>query len=288
VRRPARVSVGAMPASLSPLHVAVIACAVLSAGCWIVSVVTRNYSQVDRLWSIAPPLYVGWFAASAGLGDARLDLMAALALLWGARLTYNFARKGGYRAGSEDYRWEAVRRRVGPVGFQILNATFLAPLQNVLLLLLALPAARALERRGAPLGALDAAAAAGFLVFLAGEAVADEQQWRFQRDKRARRARGEVADGEFVTSGLFRWSRHPNFFCEMALWWSFSLFSLAAGAGVADVAMLGAPLLTLLFQASTALTERLSLEKYPEYAAYQARTSRILPLPRRQPRASRS
>jgi steroid 5-alpha reductase family enzyme len=268
-----------VPDPPSPLFVAAIACAVLSAGCWFVSVVTGNYSQVDRLWSIAPPLYVGWFAGRAGFGDLRLDLMAVLVAVWGARLTYNFARKGGYRADSEDYRWAAVRRRVGPVGFQLLNATFVAPGQNVLLLLLSLPAARAFERRGSPLGALDAAAAAGFLIFVAGEAIADEQQWRFQSDKRARRDRGEPVTSEFVTTGLFRCSRHPNFFCEMGLWWSFSLFSLAAGAGVADLAMLGAPLLTLLFQGSTALTEQLSAKKYPAYAAYQATTSRLVPFP---------
>jgi steroid 5-alpha reductase family enzyme len=222
---------------------------------------------------------VGWFAAQAGLVDARLDVMAALVTLWGARLTYNFARKGGYRPGSEDYRWEAVRRQLGPVGFQVFNATFVAPGQNVLLLLISLPAARAFDRRGTPLGALDALAAAAFLTFLAGEAVADQQQWRFQSNKRAHRERGEPVIREFLDTGLFRWSRHPNFFCEMGLWWSFSLFSLAAGAPLLDLAMIGAPLLTLLFQGSTALTERLSLEKYASYADYQRRTSRLVPWP---------
>jgi steroid 5-alpha reductase family enzyme len=268
-----------MPGSLSPLHVAVLACAALSFGAWLLSVVTRNYSQVDRLWSLAPPLYVGWFAVQAGLSDARLDVMAVLVTLWGARLTYNFARKGGYRPGSEDYRWEAVRRQLGPVGFQVLNATFVAPGQNVLLLLISLPAARAFEARGKPLGALDIVAAAAFLVFLAGETVADQEQWRFQSDKRARRERGDPLTREFLDTGLFGWSRHPNFFCEMGLWWSFSLFSLAAGAPLLDPALAGAPLLTLLFQGSTALTERLSLEKYPSYSDYQRRTSRFIPWP---------
>jgi steroid 5-alpha reductase family enzyme len=267
----------------SPLTLAFYACAAFSGACWLLSLVTRNYSQVDRFWSIAPPLYVIGFAAAAAGGDARLDLMAVLATLWGARLTYNFARKGGYRAGNEDYRWEAVRKKIGPVGFQILNATFIAPYQNLILLLLTVPAARALDHAGAPLGPLDAIAAAGFLLFLAGETVADQQQWRFQNAKRARKERGEAAGEDFITTGLFRFSRHPNFFCEMAIWWCFALFAPAAGAPVLDLAMLGALLLTLLFQGSTALTERLTLEKYPSYAEYQTRTSRLIPLP---PRAS--
>lgn len=265
----------------SPLHLAVLGCATLAAACWLVSIVTRNYSQVDRLWSIVPPLYVAWFAAQAGFRDARLDVMAALAALWGARLTYNFARKGGYQWQSEDYRWETMRRRLGPVGFQLFNITFIAPFQNALLLLLALPAWVALEHRATPFGALDAAATGAFLLFFAGEVVADEQQWRFQSDKHARKARGEAVRAEFLTTGLFRYSRHPNFFCEMALWWSFYLFAVAAAGRALDVSMAGPAILTLLFQGSTNLTERLSLEKYPAYAEYQATTSRLIPMPPR-------
>src|SRR5262245_50406128 len=104
-----------MPALPPSLHTAALLCVVLAAACWLLSIVTRNYSQVDRLWSIAPPLYAVLFPAQASFRDPRLDVMAVLTVLWGARLTYNFARKGGYRSGNEDYRWEAVRRRTGPV-----------------------------------------------------------------------------------------------------------------------------------------------------------------------------
>jgi len=257
--------------------VPVLACAAMIVGCWLASILTGNYSQVDRLWSIAPPLYVAWFAAQAGFGDPRLDVMAVLAALWGARLTYNFARKGGYRRGSEDYRWQVVRSRLGPVAFQVFNATFLAPFQSLLLLLLALPASVALEHRATPFGLLDGAATAAFLLFFAGEAVADAQQWRFQADKAARRARGEATPAGFITTGLFRFSRHPNFCCEIALWWAFYAFSVAAGGAASNPSLAGAVTLTLLFQGSTTLTERLSLEKYPAYAAYQRTTSRLIP-----------
>ena len=117
--------------ALPPLHVAAIACAVFAGLCWLVSLVTGNCSQVDRLWSLAPALYVAWFAACAGFRDARLDTMAVLTALWGARLTYNFARKGGYRAGSEDYRWPILRARLHPALFALFNLTFIASYQNV-------------------------------------------------------------------------------------------------------------------------------------------------------------
>jgi steroid 5-alpha reductase family enzyme len=254
--------------------------AVLTGVTWLASVVTGNVSQVDRLWSIAPPLYVGWFAAQAGFANVRLDVMTVLTALWGARLTYNFARKGGYRPGSEDYRWPVLRRRMGPVLFQVFNATFIAPYQNLLLLLLALPAWAA---QRSPFGVGDGVATAAFLLFLVGETVADEQQWRFHVDKQARKARGEAVPAEFVTTGLFRWSRHPNFFCEQAMWWTIYLFSVTSGAAWLNASIVGPVLLTLLFQGSTAFTERLTLEKYPSYAAYKRTTSRLVPMP---PRAS--
>lgn len=260
-----------------PLTLAVIACAALAFACWLLSVTTGNYSQVDRLWSIAPPLYVGWFAAWAGFGDARLDLMFVLAVLWGARLTWNFARKGGYRAGDEDYRWPELRRRLGPLWFQLLNATFIAPFQNGLLLLLALPAYVAWEGRDTAIHSIDAVASAAFLFFWVGEAVADQQQWRFQQDKKRRRARGEPVAAEFFTGGLFRYSRHPNFFCEQGMWWSFYLFSVAASGSWINPSIAGPLLLTLLFQGSTRLTEELTLNKYPDYREYQLTTSRLVP-----------
>ena len=269
-------------ASISPLLVAEITCAFFAAFCWVGSLITGNCSQVDRLWSVAPPLYVISFAAAAGFRDPRLDVMAMLTVLWGARLTYNFARKGGYKRGSEDYRWPVLRKRLGPVAFQLLNITFIATYQNVLLFLIALPAWAAYLGRATPFGLLDAIATAGFLLFLAGETIADQQQWTFQTEKHARKARGEVVTHEFLTTGLFAWSRHPNFFCEQAIWWMLFLFAVAVGQSA--LYGVGALLLTLLFQGSTAFTEKISLEKYPSYAEYQTTTSRLLPWP---PRAAR-
>jgi steroid 5-alpha reductase family enzyme len=203
--------------------------------------------------------------------------MAALAVLWGARLTYNFARKGGYKQGGEDYRWTEIKEKIGPVWFQVLNATFLAPFQNYLLLLIVVPSYAAYRLASTPLNGLDYAAATAFVAFLIGEAVADEQQWKFQNAKRAAIARGEQPPADFITTGLFRYSRHPNFFCEQAMWWVYYAFSVAAGAEWLNWTIIGAVLLTLLFQGSTGLTEKISARKYPAYGAYQRTTSRLVP-----------
>jgi steroid 5-alpha reductase family enzyme len=245
--------------------------------CWALSLITKEYSWVDRIWSITPVVFAIHFAAYVGFADARLNLMAALTVVWGVRLTYNFARKGGYKPGGEDYRWEEVQGKIGTGWFQVLNATFIAPFQNFLLLLIALPSYAALQHAGTPLNALDYAAAAAFILFFLGESIADEQQWKFQTAKYAAIARGEKPEHGFITTGLFRYSRHPNFFCEQAMWWTYYVFSIAAGAGWLNWTITGAVLLTLLFQASTGLTEKISLRKYPDYANYQRATSRLMP-----------
>lgn len=262
------------------MKVAVVACVVLAIACWKLSTIFREYSWVDRIWSLAPPAYAVWFAASAPAPGARAWIMAGLAVLWGVRLTHNYARKGGYAPGGEDYRWEVIRGRMPGWAFEVFNVVFICAFQNALLLGLAVPV-WVVGRGGAPVGWADAALTAAFLAFLAGETVADAQQWRFHRAKAARQARGERVDPPFLTTGLFRYSRHPNFFCEMAMWWTVYGFTVAAGAPWLNAGLAGVVVLTLLFQGSTRLTEDISRSKYPSYAAYQRTTSRLVPLPPR-------
>jgi len=263
--------------STDPLVTALWVTGGLALLCWLLSLITKEYSWVDRLWSITPMLFAVHFAGYVGFSDARLNLMAALAVLWGVRLTYNFVRKGGYKSGGEDYRWEEIQQKIGPIWFQVLNATFIAPFQSYLLLLIVVPSYAAYSFIGTPLNVLDYAAATAFVAFFIGETVADEQQWRFQTAKYAAIARGETPEAGFITTGLFRYSRHPNFFCEQAMWWTYYVFSIAAGATWLNWTISGAVLLTLLFQASTGLTEKLSSRKYPTYADYQRTTNRLMP-----------
>ncbi len=259
-----------MPANLT---IAIYGCATFAVACQVISMLTKEHSWVDRLWSITPVLYVVWFALSAGRFDLRLLLMAVLVAAWGTRLTYNFARKGGYRRGGEDYRWEVLRRRMTPGQFAILNVVFINGFQHGLLLLLALPAWIMTTLPPSDLNVWDAIAGGFFLIFLVGETIADQQQWNFHLKKAA----GHGDGPGFLSTGLFRYSRHPNFFCEQGIWWSFYLFTIAAGSSWWNVALLGPVLLTLLFHGSTAFTESISASKYPEYAAYRRRTSRLIP-----------
>ena len=250
---------------------------------WVLSLVTGEHSWVDRIWSVVPVVYVWVFAAAAGLGDARLDLMAVLVTLWGVRLTFNFARKGGYAPGGEDYRWAVLRSRMPSWQFRLFNLFFIVIYQNVLLLLIALPAFTAYQHPS-PLTPLDAVCAVLFLLFLVGETVADQQQWTFHVWKKAEQAAGRDPHPRFLQTGLFRFSRHPNFFCEQAQWWVVFLFGCVAAGSILQWTVIGALLLSGLFVGSTIFTERISLSRYPEYAAYQRRTSPVVPWPPRRGR----
>ena len=261
---------------MSPIDVVLVIAAMACAFSWIASLVTADTSWVDRLWSIVPVLYVGVFAVFAHLDNVRLDLMAALVAIWGIRLTFNFARKGGY-SGIEDYRWQILRESMSPWQFQLFNIGFIVLYQNFLLVLISLPAYNAFEHRHSPAGTLDAFLALCFLLCTFGETVADQQQWNFQSWKHGELAAGRPTRERFVTTGLFRLARHPNYFFELAQWWILFLIGAVAAHTLVQWTVLGPLLLSGLFAGSTTFTEKISKSRYPEYEQYQRRVSPVVP-----------
>lgn len=265
---------------MPPLSIVIITALVVCALVWIASLLTHDHSWVDRIWSIVPVVYVWIFAGSAGFTNARLDVMAAVVTMWGARLTFNFARKGGY-SGVEDYRWAILRGRMPRWQFELFNLFFIVLYQNFILLLITLPALTAWNHRSTPFTAWDAIVAVVFVALTVGETIADQQQWNFQQWKKAEIAAGKTPKPQFVQSGLWRFSRHPNFFFEQAQWWVLFLFGAIAAGSLFQWTIAGAVLLTLLFIGSTVFTESITKSRYPEYADYQATTSPIIPWPPR-------
>lgn len=272
---------------MDPLLIVWVAAAIVSVLCWVLSLITRDTSWVDRAWSIVPVLYA-WILAggalAAGVESGRVVLMSVLVTLWGARLTFNFARKGGY-TGTEDYRWRILRGRMRPWQFQVFNVLFIVGFQMTLLVLLVLPV-RFAAQHPSPLSGWDIAWAVLFLLLLAGETIADQQQWNFHR---AKERAGGILEPGFLTRGLFRYSRHPNFFFEQSQWWVVYLFAATAAVldgggfwgGAVNPTIAGAALLTALFIGSTIFTESISSSKYPAYEDYQRRTSMLIPWPPR-------
>lgn len=275
---------GAQRAVVQDLFVGMLFAALL---CFAVSEVTRNYSQVDKLWSLLPLGYAWYVAFRAGL-EPRTTLMAVLVTAWGLRLSYNFWRRGGYQwppwQGEEDYRWAVLRQNPllsGRLAWTAFNLFFVSLYQNTLILLFTLPIVVAWQGAGQPLNALDAVAALLMTGLIVVETIADQQQWTFQKEKYRRIAAGEplqddFADG-FCRSGLWSVVRHPNYAAEQAIWLSYYLFSVAATGRWINWSLAGGILLMLLFLGSSDFSEKISAGKYPAYADYQKRTPRFWP-----------
>ncbi|KAL8765956.1 MAG: hypothetical protein Q9203_006482 [Teloschistes exilis] len=108
----------------------------------VVSEINKNYSQVDRVWSLLPTVYNLHYVAYAhakGLPTQRLDSLAIISSVWSIRLTFNYWRKGGYEIGSEDYRWEVLRKYINPPLFFIFNVFFISLAQSILLFSVSMP-----------------------------------------------------------------------------------------------------------------------------------------------------
>lgn len=248
---------------------------------WLLSIITKDTSWVDRIWSIIPVVYVWIFCAGTSTPDPRLITMGVLVTLWGARLTFNFARKGGYQPGGEDYRWEVIRSRMSVAQYQVFNIFFIVIFQNVVLWLITLPAWVVSQEPGAENGWFVTLCVV-FAALLVWETVADQQQWNFHRRKHEAIAAGVKPESNFCTSGLFSISRHPNYFAEQAQWWVFFLMAVAVTGSVGQWILFGPILLTAIFVGSTRFTEDITKSKYPEYANYQKRVSAVFPwFPRR-------
>ena len=275
------------PAEWKALNTLIIITSIVAAYSFIAGELTNNNSQVDKLWSIIPIVYV-WVVAGYGNYSPRLLIMAVLVSIWGLRLTINFAMKGAYQwrfwTGEEDYRWKVLRQKPefnARWKWMLFNLFFISGYQNVLILLFTLPTIVVLQNLSAPIGIFDYTAAGLMLFFIAYETLADIQQWNFQSNKWTKIKAGDELTGDFkkgfLDKGLWAYSRHPNYFAEQAIWVSFYLFSVAAGGQWFNWSIAGCLLLIVLFQGSSNFSEEISAGKYPDYPEYQKKVSRFLP-----------
>ena len=251
---------------------------------FVVSTITNNYSQVDKLWSIAPIIYA-WQIAYLASWESRIVLIAILITIWGARLTYNFGRRGGYSwkfwEGDEDYRWAVLRAKPefqAPWKWMLFNLFFISFYQMGLVLIIVFPMIKAIN--GGELMWVDYLLAALVVIFVIIEFIADQQQYDFQTEKYRRINSNlpleEYADG-FIKTGLWSMVRHPNYAAEQSVWITIYFFSVVATGIWANWSIIGAVLLILLFLGSSNFSEEITAKKYPKYKEYQKRVARFIP-----------
>lgn len=254
--------------------------------CFVVGELSNNNSQVDKLWSLLPIVYV-WIMAHYGDYSLRLIVMAILVSAWGLRLTYNFSRHGAFTIrfweGEEDYRWAILRAKPefqAKWKWTLFNLFFICGYQLTLIMLFTLPMILALQFNETPFGIMDVIAALATLFFIIYETIADNQHWRFQSAKWKMIKNKEVLEGDFkkgfLDKGLWSYSRHPNYFAEQSIWICFYLFSIIASGQWFNWSIAGCLLLVVLFQGSSNFSEEISAEKYPLYKDYQKTTPRFI------------
>jgi len=260
---------------------------IVIAYCFLVGELTKNNSQVDKLWSIIPIYYV-WHMTVMGDFHPRMVFMSILVTIWGIRLTYNFARRGAYQwkfwSGEEDYRWEILRKKPGFNNrfiWMIFNLFFISAYQNVLIFLFTIPILTTLYS-DAPnaITSWDYLLGFVYVVCVIIEFIADQQQYDFQTEKYRRinygEELGEYKSG-FVSKGLWGIVRHPNYAMEQSIWVIFYGFSVISTGEWINWSMPGCLLLLVLFKGSSDFSEAISAEKYPEYKNFQKKVPRFVP-----------
>lgn len=231
-----------------------------------------NSSFYDPYWSVAPMVIVPyWMFAEASIGADGIREIVVLALVcaWGARLTFNFLR-GWPNLGHEDWRYLDLRKKNGKLYWLVsfLGVHF-APTAWVYLGCLAFYPAYTSTR---PFGVLDALAAIVTAAFIFLEALSDRQLWRFRQTN--------PTPGAIMNTGLWKYSRHPNYLGEVGFWWGLYLMGVAADPAIWWT-LAGPVSITLLFVfISIPMIDKRHLARRPGYKEYMQGVSALLPLPR--------
>ncbi len=234
---------------------------------WVLSVIIKNVSIVDLFWGFGFVVVNAFYVLTSGEMSARKILLLVLVSAWGLRLSIYLAWRNLGKG--EDFRYQEFRRKYGPERYWWVSyfQTFL--LQGVLMMIISLPLLAVSSGTGSnTLGVLDFI---GIFIWLTGitfEAGGDFQLAAFKSNPKNK--------GKVLNTGFWKYTRHPNYFGDSAVWWAYALFSIAAG-GYWQI--IGSVLMTLMIikVSGVVLLEKTLVDKKPEYRDYIRKTSSFLP-----------
>ena len=255
---------------LHPLVVVLVADLAATGVVFGFSLAADNSSIYDPYWSVLPPLVAlyWWLQPGAASGSTvRPLIVSGLVLAWAARLTFNWARRWE-GLGSEDWRYRDFRTQWGR-GYWVGSFFGIHLVPTLIVYLACLPFWPVSAAGSQPVGLLDLAAAVVTTGAILIETAADEQLQRFLT--------GPREPGQLLDTGLWAYSRHPNYFGEVAFWWGIWLFGLAA-APAFWWTVVGPLVMTALFVLiSIPMVDRRSLVRRPAFADYSRRVSSLVP-----------
>ena len=235
---------------------------------WLVSLAKRDVSIVDLFWGVGFAL-IAWLSGFAAAPTPLGWLLIAMVTVWALRLSgYLTWRNWGE---PEDRRYAAMRQNWGPI-FPLASLLIVFVLQAVLTWIVALPVQTAILRGGE----IGLFAIAGLTIYLAGlffESVGDYQLARFKADPANR--------GRVLDTGLWRYTRHPNYFGDFLVWWGIYLVSLQAG--FVWWMLIGPVVMSILLMRVSGVTllEKSLSQRLDAYGDYARRTNAFFPWPPR-------
>ena len=264
-----------MSAAVTAMVVAAATIVALMLMTWLVSLPLRNASIVDLIWGLGFVLVAWAVRLTVDGNSARQWLLVAMVTLWGLRLSaYLTWRNHG---NGEDYRYRAMRKHWGGRFWWVSLFTVFV-LQGVLMWTVSIGVQLGQVPDTPGLGVLAALGVVVWAVGLGFEAIGDAQLARFKADP--------ANAGTVMDRGLWRYTRHPNYFGDACVWWGIAL--VAAESGLGAVGIVGALVMTVLLRRVSGVTllEKSLKKRRAGYDEYIARTSPFVPRPPRKPKAT--
>ena len=246
---------------------AVVVVLVMVAG-WLLSLARRDASIADVIWGLGFVI-VAWVAAGVGDGLAdRSNLLLAMVTIWGLRLFGHLVIRN--RGTGEDFRYASMRRRGGP-NFAMTSLFTVFGFQGLVMFVVALPVVLAMTPTEPQVGLV---AIVGIVIWGVGfffETVGDAQLMRFKRNT--------ASASTVLDWGLWRYTRHPNYFGDCCVWWGIFLACLDTPGAAFTIASPVVMSVLLMRVSGVPLLERSMSKRRPGYAEYQRRTSPFFPRP---------
>ena len=252
------------------MAVAALAITALMLTTWVISIMVKNASIVDIVWGFGF-VVVAWTVRLTVDGDpVRQNLIVFLVTAWGLRLALHLARRNiGH---GEDFRYVLMRRKHGS-NFPMVSLVTVFGLQGVLMWMVSLPVQLGQADDGMTVGPIALMATIIWAVGFLFESVGDVQLTKFKKDP--------ANAGQVMDRGLWKFTRHPNYFGDAVQWWGIGL--VAAEAGTAVIGLVGPVVMTILLTrvSGVPMLEHSMAKRRPGYADYVKRTSAFFPRPPR-------
>lgn len=234
---------------------------------WIWSIFIKNVSIVDIFWGFGFVVVNAFYVFISGELNARKILILTLVTIWGLRLTIHLAWRNIGKG--EDFRYQEFRRSYGPERYWWFSFFQVFLLQGALIMIVSLPLLGISSSTST--GDLNALDYIGILVWLVGftfEAGGDYQLARFKSNISNK--------GKVLQTGFWKYTRHPNYFGDAAVWWAYAIFSVAAGSYWQIV---GSIVMTVLIikVSGVSLLERTLKDTKPQYKDYIQKTNSFFP-----------